>query len=87
MSTNIKDVEWGYFNTTDFGLAVALICLNNDLMLNPGPKDKQVTFHFELTSTITQEVKDYWHNKLLVNPRRYTSESKALKAWLHENIG
>jgi len=84
---NITDTEWGYFNTYDFGLAVTLICLGNDLMLNPAPEDKRVTFHFELTPTIKQEVGDYWNGKLRVNPKQYAKESKALKTWLHEAIG
>jgi len=83
----IKDVEWGYFNTNDFGLSVTLIYLGNELMLNPAPEDKRVTFHFELTPTLKQEVQDYWNNALLVNPRRYANESKALKSWLHGAIG
>lgn len=70
--------------TQDMGLAIALLCLNYELIeLEPPLSGSRITFLFKNKEDIDKSIQSYWNGKLLVDAKRYWNESKNLKTRLY----
>lgn len=67
------------FNTSDLGLASALVSVGVRLMDLDKSNLRRVEFVFEDTEEIKQLVDDYWANNLRVSPLTYFNSMKMLK--------
>lgn len=79
------------FDTTDFGLAVALSLKGHDIILmHPIDNCCDVVFHFAKDYDIEQDSQYYWDGGLRLDPHEYWHEYQKLSAFIigmmcHEN--
>lgn len=67
------------FNTSDLGLASALVSAGIRLSDLDKSNPRRVEFIFEGTDEVLQLVDDYWANNLRVSPLTYFNSMKMLK--------
>lgn len=72
------------YDTSDMGLAIALICLGHELVqLEQAGSSKRVTFRFKAANGLYEAAQSYWCGKLYVDAKAYWNESKNLKTRLY----
>ncbi|HUD10657.1 MAG TPA: DUF5659 domain-containing protein [Candidatus Saccharimonadales bacterium] len=83
MSTN-QEYEKNYFPVTDLACCTALISNGHKLLaLKRNDYSRRVQFLFELDSTIENTEAKFWNDELLVNPRTYFDNLKAVKSRIY----
>ena len=73
------------FETSDLGLATALISGNYKLASLKRIAHNKVQFVFLFTASINKTIEDYWSDDLKVNARTYFDNLKALKNRIYSN--
>lgn len=72
------------YDTSDMGLAIALICLGHELVELEQPRSgKRIIFRFKVADSLHQAAQSYWCGKLHVDAKSYWNESKNLKTRLY----
>ena len=73
--------DWkNYFYTSDFDLAVTLVCKNYTLAtIDTEPSNKMV-FVFKNKIGLSDVVDGYWSNRITVNPLEFANQRKNLKS-------
>jgi len=72
------------FQTSDLGLAAALNCKGfklTDLIWEESPK---ASFVFEQSEALNNTIKEYWADRLLIEPKAYFNQLKTIKNRLYE---
>lgn len=73
-----------YYETSDLGLATALVAVGHHLIdinrLNP----RRAVFIFDKTSEVDDAVNKYWHDELVVSAQHYFETIKRVKSRLYE---
>lgn len=85
MSKNIRKDSEGMetYDTTDFGLAVALSIKGHDIIfIHPIGSCREVVFHFAKNSDIEQDAQYYWDGELRLDPHEYWHEYHSLSAFV-----
>jgi len=78
-----KQLEKGLFVTNDLALSSALLALDFILCDLDFADPKKASFVFVEDQELREAVRDYWDNKLLVNPRLYFNTLKDLKSRIY----
>jgi hypothetical protein len=68
-----------YFESTDLGLATALICRCYDLITLDRQDPRKVLFIFKREIGIEQDTDNYWDNRLEVKARSFFDNLRTLK--------
>lgn len=71
------------FNTSDFVIASTLICFGFNLVELDKSNKSRIIFSFEKNSKIEKTVKEFWENKLTVNPKLFFNAQKELKTRMY----
>ncbi len=74
------------YDTTDFGLAIALSAKGYEIIyMHPiGCCSGEFVFHFAAASGIEQAVEDYWDGMLQVDPHEYWHEHINLTSYMYK---
>lgn len=73
-----------YYSVTDLACCTALISNGHKLLaLKRNDYSRRVLFLFELDSTIENTEEQFWNDELLVNPRTYFDNLKAVKSRIY----
>lgn len=72
-------------DTEDLGLAIALVCCGYELvdLERRYYGSERTTFRFATHARIHETAQKYWNGKLLIDAKKYWSESKNLKTRLY----
>jgi hypothetical protein len=73
--------DWkNYFYSTDFDLAVTLLCKNYTLATIDAEHGGKMVFVFKSGSGLGDVVDGYWSNRVSVNPLEFSNARKNLKS-------
>ncbi|OQY68515.1 hypothetical protein B6D29_00760 [Microgenomates bacterium UTCPR1] len=73
------------FKVRDFYSAIILRSLNIPILRLEKESNRFVTFIFDSTPTICEQIlSDYWDRKLRIEPRRFIENINELKTRVHE---
>jgi hypothetical protein len=73
------------YYTNDISLSASLLCLGFELeMIDKKDRSKSV-FVFKKTDELNQAIKNYWSNKLSLNPKDFFNCLKELKTRIYSS--
>lgn len=78
-----QQLEKGFFSTNDLALSSALLALDFIMCDLDFSDPKKATFVFVEDQELREAVRNYWDNKLMVNPRTYFNTLKDLKSRIY----
>ncbi|RJO60240.1 hypothetical protein C4544_05715 [candidate division WS5 bacterium] len=73
-----------YFETSDFPLAITLICQGFVIENFDTVEPRKIKFLFAETEVLLKTVNNYWNNKISVNPKVFFNAQKELKSRMFE---
>lgn len=73
-----------FIQVSDINLASTLLCLDYSVLGINDYDPNRVYFYFEDSPKVQNSIKDYWGNKLNVNPKEFSSYRKELLSRIHQ---
>ncbi len=73
-----------YYETSDFGLAITLLCLGFVIEDFDVSEPRRIKFLFEETGALLKAINDFWDNQLMVNPKVFFNAQKEPKSRMFE---
>ena len=74
-----------FYRTSDLALCGALVCLGFVVQEVERVNPSRVVFIFQDSSQLQEVVGEFWRNELKVDPLKYFSEIKLLKARIYKH--
>lgn len=72
------------YRLTDFPLTITLLCFEFEIKYFDETNPRKIEFVFDNNKKLQELVKNYWSNKLLVNPKSFYYAEKDLKSRIRQ---
>lgn len=79
----MNENELEVIKTSDFTLSATLLCLGYDILGIDKTNIRRVVFYFRKTSDLEVAIRDFWDNRIRLNPKDFVYAQKEIKARIY----